>query len=274
MNFENLINALKEEGIEAEGITVCKNGCECLGIRVIDPENPGISPIVYYSAEDTMESIISRIMAAKDFGIPDINLHAVNDPVYVSRNVYFSIQKTCTSDNDALTKPCLDLELVLRVALTIGDNTGSVKMTRSLLERCSMSEEAVWAMARENMLHRFAVRSMAELLSIPEEFAIDMPLYVCTTDSGTNGASVLAFPEVFRRFCEEHGKERLYILPSSTEEVIICPADAYKDASVLAEMVRDINASCVDPLLQLNPAVYCFDYETDELTIAAESEGE
>ena len=31
---------LREEGIEAESITVCKNGCECLGIRVINPDNP------------------------------------------------------------------------------------------------------------------------------------------------------------------------------------------------------------------------------------------
>ena len=128
MNFENLINGLKKNGIEAEGVTVCKNGCECTGIRVINPECPNISPIIYYSPEETMESILNRISSVMENHSPEFDLDCLNDPAFIMQNIYFSIQKADgRDDDDILKKPCLNLELVLRAAISLGDSTGSIK---------------------------------------------------------------------------------------------------------------------------------------------------
>jgi len=274
MNFENLINELKESGIEAEGITVCKNGCECTGIRVINPDCPNISPIIYYSTEETIESVLSRISSVMEHNPTTFDLECLNDPAYIMQNVYFSIQKTGSGNGeDLLKKNCLNLELVLRVAMSLGDSIGSIKIPRPLLGKNGLNENVLWKTAADNMRHRFIIMTMADMLGIPEEIIGKTPFYVCTTDSHTNGASVLAFPDIFHRFCAEKEMEKVYILPSSTEEVLICPADLVDSSSILADMVRDVNASCVDPLIQLEPVVYCYDYNSNKLTITAMSEG-
>lgn len=273
MNFDNLINGLKEKGIEAEGITVCKNGCECLGLRVLNPDRPGVSPIIYYSPEETLEHVLDRVSTVMADGMPDFCLDCLDDPAYIAGNVYFSIQKKPDDGLDVLKRDCLNLELVLRVPLSLEGSMGSIKFPRFLLERCDMEEDVLWAFATENMKHRYIIQGMAEALGLPEDMTGVTPFYVCTTDNHTNGASVLAIPEVIRRFCAEKRMEKVYILPSSTEEVLLCPADLCSDTSVLADIVKDVNAACVDPLIQLEPVVYCYDFERDELCISASAEG-
>ena len=50
-NYENsILEALKTEGVDAEQITVTKNGVPCKGIRIITGDGQ-VSPVVYFSEE-------------------------------------------------------------------------------------------------------------------------------------------------------------------------------------------------------------------------------
>ena len=70
---------------------------------------------------------------------------------------------------------------------------------------------------------------------------------------------------------KEHGEEMCYILPSSTEEVIIVPGSFGENFApeALAEMVSDVNHEQVAPQLQLDPTCYRFTTASGKIEIAA-----
>lgn len=265
-----VVEMLRQSGINSEPITVTKNGIRCMGIRVVDPEHPSISPIVYYSPEETVEAIVEKVRMLQDAGTPDISIDQITDPAYVAANVYMTIQRISDDGEDVLKQDCLNLELVLRIPLQLGISKGSVKVNKAFLERTGIAENAIWQMARDNMRETFVIDSMAATLGLPEEFAPDIPFYVCSTDDRMNGATALAFPEIFRNFCMHVEAAGCWIIPSSTEEVLLIPYGAIDvDPECLASMVEEINGNVVDPLLQLDPCAYAYDMDKDMVQIAA-----
>ena len=63
-NYENsILEALKMEGVDAEQITVTKNGVPCKGIRIITGDGQ-VSPVVYYSEEETITEFVARVRRA------------------------------------------------------------------------------------------------------------------------------------------------------------------------------------------------------------------
>lgn len=275
-SFESkLVEVLFRDGIVAEPITTVKNGIACMGIRVIDPDNPIISPIVYYSSDETIETIASRISALQNVDKPDIHIDDFTNPDYVTEHVYMAIQRISDDDNGVIKRPLLNLELVLRISLQLGDSTGSIKVNQVLLEQSGIEEDALWQIAKDRMRNCFEVKSMAETLGLPDEFAPNVPFYVCTTDEKTNGAVALAYPDLFWNFCVHKDTDGCWIIPSSTEELLLVPFGAIDvKPEFLASMVSDVNGTSgvVDPLIQLEPVAYRYDMETDRITIAASAE--
>lgn len=270
MEAKALVAQLAQAGITADPVTVVKNGIECTGIRVIDPESPNISAIVYYSSDETVEAIAARVAAISQLRAPSIDVEQVTDPAYISSHVYLTIQR-CSNDREGtIKKDFLNLELVPRISLEFDGQHASTKINHNLLEQADISEDVLWTMARHNMAGQFRVFTLSEIMDFPEEFTPEVPFSIVSTDSRTNGATALAFPEVFRTFCEEHGLASCLILPSSIEELIVMP-EGLEDFSIpaLACMVNDINHDVVDELIQLDPVVYRYDPASDEVTIAA-----
>ena len=272
-----VVEMLQQAGINSEPVTVIKNGCQCTGIRVINPASP-INPVVYYSQEDTVQMVIDKVMAVQRAGTPDIHIDDVTDSEYVASHVFMTIQK-CGNEVDVLRKPYLNLELVLRIPMTIGNQTGSIKVTTAFLERTGISEERIWQLAKNNMCCGwFKIFNIIEMLGLPEYMSEDLSMYVCTTEDRNYGATALAFPSVFRDFCVHHNVQSLVLIPSSTEEILILPEEEISgDVSKMPLMVKEINEATVDPLIQLESCVYRFSMETNSVSLLAkveEMEGE
>jgi len=270
-NFENsIIDTLKNEGIEAESVEIVKNGIPCKGLRVIK-KGCDISPIIYYSQQDTTEAFLSRVRSAlmSDVSSPTAML---TDPDYVRDHVYLAVQRQ--SKELLVKQKYLNIELIMRVMLDLGEQagTGSVKVTPGLVEQLGIAEDELWKCASANSHAGSNIRSMAEVLGLPDTDG-EQSLYVATTGQLTGGASVLYFPEIFHAFCEDHGEEACYMLPSSTEEIIVLKGSALAEGELsmgeLVRMVQTINADQVDPILQLEPAVYRYSIDTGEIDIVA-----
>ena len=60
---------------------------------------------------------------------------------------------------------------------------------------------------------------------------------------------------------------KLYIIPSSTEEVIVAPQSAVDDVRELAKMVKSINESEVRPEDQLSNNVYEYDIDNHSIKL-------
>ena len=268
---ERIIDELKNEGIDAESVEIVKNGIPCKGIRICYADGT-VCPIVYYSEHETVDSFMERVrdVLAKD--TTSFGVERLTDWSYVKEHAYLSVQKRGTED--FIKRPYLNLEIVLRIYLDLGDEAGSVKVTSGLIDQLGITEETAWEAACDNTRRHISVRNLADILG--GEPSEDDMLYVATAGQH-GGAAALCYKEVFREFCLNHGEADVYILPSSTEEVLVIPGSKVGimlTVRDLAQMVDSINRSQVDPIIQLEPAVYRFSLMEDTISIAATADGE
>ena len=93
------------------------------------------------------------------------------------------------------------------------------------------------------------------------------PLYVATLPNGLDGASILACRNALDRLTEGLGEE-VYILPSSTDEVLLVPKGPGVDLDELKDMVYNVNRANVPPAKILSDNIYQFERSTKKLKIA------
>ena len=270
-NFEKgILEALKKEGVDAEQVTVTKNGVPCKGFRIITSDGQ-VSPVVYFSEEETISEFVARVHRIMAEKLPEIPTQKMTDWKYVRDNIFLSLGKRGTEE--VVKKQYLNLELQIRLRLDLGpDQSGTIRVTEKLIEATGVSEEDFWKAAEKNTASAAFICSMAELLGLYADN--DDTLYVATTHL-PGGASVLYLSDLFRQYCEEHGEGMCYILPSSTEEVIVIAGSKLRDdmdVSDLAYMVNEINTAQVDPILQLEPVVYQYTVSSREIKMICKAE--
>lgn len=268
---EKIICELKSVGIDSEGVSIKKNGIKCRGIRICNMDGT-VSPIIYYSEHETVESIMSRIRDVLSTDTTSFGVERLTDWNYVKDHAYLSVQKSGTED--IVKKPYLNLEIVLRIYLDLGDETGSVKVTNGLIDQLGITEEEIWQAAESNTRSHITVRSMAEVLGIDTED--EDQLYVVTAGM-YGGAAALFCSEVFRKFCDDHGETEAYILPSSVDEILVLPGSTVgRTITVddLAKMVLTINEQQVAPIMRLPAETFVYDAKSDSIEIAAVADGE
>ena len=274
LNIEKVKEELRREGIESEQITIVKNNVECKAIRVITANHPSISPVIYYSSEDTLESFLFKIHAVLDLGDPQVDFKNLTDFEYVKEHLILGLQRKSTNTN-LVKKEILNLELYMKITLIIknSDDIGTCKLNRELQNRLNVSEKALWEAAYENTVSHYSIKSMYQMCGIDDND--DCMMYVVTS-SLQNAATALCFPKIFNEFCIEKGESGCYILPSSLEELIVLPQSAVKKAGMsvtdLANMVQSVNVEAVEPEIQLDPVVYYYNQDSNEIKIVAKYE--
>ena len=92
------------------------------------------------------------------------------------------------------------------------------------------------------------------------------PMYVATNVFKMNGACILLYDGVLKKFAEKIGSD-FYILPSSVHEVIFVPANGDMDARYLIQMVKEVNATEVAPDEVLSDNVYIYHADKDFVEI-------
>lgn len=269
LNIEKLKKELRNEGIESELITVVKNNVPCKGIRVITSENESISPVIYFSEQDTLESFLFKIHAVLDLGDPQIDLKNLTDWKYVKEHITLGIQRK-SANVSLVKKELLNLELYLKITLNLKNtnDVGTCKLNRNLQEQLKVTEKGLWEAAYENTFKSYSIRNMYEMCGV--ENTDDCMMYVVTS-SLQNAATALCFPKLFKEFCADKGEAGCYILPSSLEELIVLPHSAVQRAGMrasdLANMVQSVNEEVVEPEIQLDPVVYFYDCTLNEIDI-------
>ena len=98
--------------------------------------------------------------------------------------------------------------------------------------------------------------------------AEDCPIYVLRTSTEVDGASVIASRKAMAEVGEKIGGNYT-VLPSSVHEVLVIPdsrIDTPDDIRELEQIVRDINASVVQPDDLLSNHIYHYDRRTHTLS--------
>jgi len=273
MNLEKL-KTLSAQNIGLEKISIVKNGIPCKGIRIIDPTNANVSPIVYYSEQDTLEEIAARINHVISTGVLDMDISLLNDPEYALKNSYLAIRRKCEADY--ITRECLNLDVHIRIFIPVDDDQqiGSFAVTPAFLEQTEINEDELWAAAARNSRSEYKIRSMDSILGLPD--TDDAFMYVVTSDLAGEGAAALYYAsEIFENFCREHTESGCYIIPSSTQELILVPDSKTSGIapSELSCLTASVNAEMVDPILQLDPVTYHYTHNSNTLEIVARADG-
>ena len=153
-----------------------------------------------------------------------------------------------------------DMHIVYGSEISKNDHL-SVPVTSDILTMYNISPAELHAVAINNLADQ-NLKCLPYTLS--EMFGFGMPDYEFHILTSDHGAVAILSNKIMDQVSEIY-PDGFYLIPSSTEEFIVCKKDE--------SLKRDLNAVIQDaivPELRLSGNVYEYDYETRGLTIAAE----
>jgi len=251
-----------------EEIEVIKNSIPCTGLRIIQPGQETICPVVYYSQEDTIEAIAARIEEATQAIAPAFDLSNLYSADFFKRNAHLALSRRNGESQDVITKPYLNMDLIIKVLIqdNVSDGVAStVKLTNDLLKAIGLSKEDAFGIAEANTRATVSIVPMTQMLGIIDE---NCPLQILSTDNMRDGAIGIYYPDLLGDYCSGNGIDELFIIPSSTQEMIIIDA-AGQNPEDLLEINAQVNAIEVDPLIRLDSAIYRYSLADNVVNIAA-----
>lgn len=291
LSYDGFKQAVKEElptylseqyrNFEVVERTVPKrNGIVRDGIILVGKEEVGISPIVYldeffevyrenYDLKKVLEEFAFVMENAMEEAVERVKEDAVFpakiDGKYVKENIekkiFFWLVNTENNKELLETVPhrgFLDLSIVYSL-LYEKDGTvyGSSMLTNPMLSLLKMEEEQLFSMAKANTekVLPTVVRSMAEGMVM----VTNRPQY--------RGASVLMNDTVLSSLADAI-QDDLYIMPASIDEVVIVPVSFTDDVSVLQQMVKVANETCLSLDELLSNEVYYYSKKERKVFLA------
>ena len=272
---------LKTYGIDARRVTVTRNGIDFTGYQLVTDDS-NVCPVVYPANGETLDELKERIIRVAAAERPGIDVSELTDFSRIRDKLYLTIQRR--SREDVVKRNYLNLEVLPRIFLDLDGNTGKVKISNELIHALGVTEQDVWDAATDNSDGIFVVKSMAEIFR--DMFGEECPeggddgLYVVTAapEFYDAAAAALCFPGIFRDFCLKHGEQTCYVLPSSTQEVLVVPGSRVESepgmVRTMSQMVDDINNDMVDAAIQLDPVVYRYSMADGVISIAADARRE
>ena len=256
---------------------VKNNGLYLTGITIRNRES-NMAPTIYldgyfadYKDGRTMENICKEIVQVyeKNKVQKDFSLEQVTDFKNVKDRICFKLvnrEKNAELLADAPYVEYQDLAVIFYV-LVSKDKSGitSITVRNSLMDMWGMDADILYYLAKKNTqrLFRGRVSSMMEVMAEIIGNSTDtfedsaFPMYVATNVFKMNGACILLYDGVLKKFAEKIGSD-FYILPSSVHEVIFVPANGDMDARYLIQMVKEVNATEVAPDEVLSDNVYIY----------------
>lgn len=291
LSYDGFKQAVKEElptylseqyrNFEVVERTVPKrNGIVRDGIILVGKEEVGISPIVYldeffevyrenYDLKKVLEEFAFVMENAMEEAVERVKEDAVFpakiDGKYVKENIekkiFFWLVNTENNKELLETVPhrgFLDLSIVYSL-LYEKDGTvyGSSMLTNPMLSLLKMEEEQLFSMAKANTekVLPTVVRSMAE------------GMVMVTNRLQYRGASVLMNDTVLSSLADAI-QDDLYIMPASIDEVVIVPVSFTDDVSVLQQMVKVANETCLSLDELLSNEVYYYSKKERKVFLA------
>ncbi len=105
-----------------------------------------------------------------------------------------------------------------------------------------------------------------------------VPMFMMTNTNNIFGASAIAYPGALKNFVEKAKIEypqmkTVFVLPSSVHEVILLlyngGIEEEHTVEELRNIVKQVNACILNPMIVLSDDVYVYDAEKDVLSMAA-----
>ena len=267
MNREMLVEKLREKGYRAEKRNVTKNGVLCEGIEVGEEKN--VSVVIYTEemfriAEQMqigMDELAEKVIEIyKESGCNLVDVGQLTDREYLLSHMYIGLQRQGTED--LIKRPVEQMDgvesyLYVRVWDRLGEKA-TLKMRPSILRLSGIEEEEAWRLAENHTCAESMIMSLSELIEGGESLAVldDIPMYILTNQDTMYGASAILNKKLLKEFGKKHNVDKVLVLPSSIQEVLLIPYEKSLDLEYYSELVREVNRNEVDPIQQLSDQAY------------------
>lgn len=271
---------------------VMKNNGIILQGLVILTGQKNLSPTIYlnsfldeYQAGIPLMRIVSEILEIyhRDMPKKNINMDFFRDFDKVSPGICYRVINR--ERNRVLLEHIphvdfLDLSICFFYAFQNAElGSGSILIYNSHTDLWNCKTEMLMRLAQKNTrrIYPWELRNMRELIAellereslqlpgdVPDRR--DTPMRVLSNQRRIYGATCMIYPGVL---CEAAAsvQENLYVLPSSVHEVILVPESAVDDVQFVKDMVREVNATQVQPEEILSSNLYFYDYQKDHVMI-------
>ncbi|SFC55899.1 DUF5688 family protein [Butyrivibrio sp. YAB3001] len=164
-----------------------------------------------------------------------------------------------------------DMAIVYRfnVGMT-PEGRGTILVTNDMLDKYGITAEQLHADALESApeIRPVVIKGMSEFLAEmmgAEQAEMlgfapvqDEPVLVASVPDNIKGAGIIAYTDFMDKAAERIGGD-FYILPASIHEVLLVKDDGMVSKEHLEMMVKEVNATTVDPSEQLTDSVYHYD---------------
>lgn len=238
--------------------------------------------------DDIMRQLKERLLSSKFTDVAMEQVLALRDYEQVKDKVLFMILNE--KDNreylkNAVYVPFLDFAVCFYVVVGTNEESGTILLTRDIFSAWDISADELYRRAKENTarLMPYQFRSVDEVLeqvmskdgfaqymNSPEGVNGNSNLFVLGNTKQMFGAGVILYDGLLKQIATMIGAETIVILPSSVHECIVLRMPEDIEVTYLRNMVRQVNATCVEPEDRLSDSVYCYSLGTDELTILTE----
>lgn len=290
MDFETFVSETEKQVGERCSECVVKvsrveknNGLCLTGITIMPPDRR-IAPTIYlesfydnYRKGCPMDRVISGIirmyeenMTEEDIDIPDVTDFGDVKDIICCRLVNYDRNRERLENMPH--RIFLNLAVVYYLPVPIGPGcNGSITVTDRLAEMWKVDEETVYGQAIANTQRLFPAtlkpmeEVLGEYLTEPVPAGLLMPLHVLRCGE-CNGAVAMLCGDILRDFAGKHGD--FYLLPSSTHEVLLLPADGSREEGEhLCSMVREINCTQLSPDEVLADNAYLYHADTGNIEV-------
>lgn len=300
-NFAEMVSrAVSEElgsSCQVKLQEVIKNNGVILQGLVILAKEQNISPTIYlnsfldaYEAGVPLVGIVTRILEIYKEDLPEsnINMEFFREFEKVRPRICYKIVNHGRNRGLLERIPHIDfLDLSICFFYAYENEAlgfGSILIYNSHMEMWNCSTETLLKLAQENTKRLFPWKTydMGELLreliecealgrgklseegqESPDE---ECPMQVLTNTRRIHGATCMIYPGLLNSMAKEMD-ENLYILPSSIHEVILMPESAVDDPEVLRDMVREVNATQVEPEEILSDNLYFYQRQENRVEV-------
>lgn len=210
---------------------------------------------------------------------PQVDLESISD--YEQMKSKLSMEVVSAEKNAELLESVPhermeDMAVVYRFVLDQTDSgNGTILVTNQLLDQYGITKELLRADAMENApeIRPSEIRGMSEVMSelapgmIPEVAPEDEQMFVATVPNKIHGAGVIAYPNFMEDAAQKMGGD-FFVLPSSIHEVLLVKDNGQVAAKELENMVKEVNATQVEPADQLTDHVYHYDSQNHIFELA------
>lgn len=270
MTREDIIRELIRKGYKAVEKNKIKNGVVLEGIAILSDRN--VAPIIYtedliknaVEQHKSLEAVVSTIVGIfKCSNVLDFDTSIFQNKEYILDNIYIGLQRKSLEDIEKRDICFSGIESYLYIRMD-EDKEGfySAKVVREILEYANISADEAWQNAVSNTNSETVIMPIAKAISemMGDEYTEDIggitPFHVISNRSRLKGASAILNKKVLAEFGEKYNVDRVIVLPSSTDEMLLLPYNDELNIDDFSNMVREVNATSVVPTKRLADRAY------------------